>query len=125
MGYRRHGSYLVIGRIRERQRQDAHERAVPIVALAVAAITSGKRPSGRTANVKQAIDCVLARPVLALETPTHVTRIDVSKLADAVACRERHRRVAAPRASRLSMSPVTDHTSALKGASRAKLVGHS
>lgn len=77
---------------------------------------------GGVADVEEPVDGVGALAVPPHEVPTDVVDVNEPQFTIAVTNRERHRRVVAPRARQLVVTPVTDHVRAAERASRPKLV---
>ncbi len=111
--------------VREREREDAHEGPVAVVALARTTAPGGERVGGGAADVEEAAHGVRALAVPADEALPHVAHVDAARGADAVAGCERHGGVVAPGAGGLVVRAVPHHARALERAAGAELVRHA
>ena len=119
-------THLVIVRRRVRQRRDAHERAVAVGALALAAAPLGERGPRRVADVERvAVGRVGALVQPRLEAPPHVADVHAPAHADAVAQGEHQGRVIGERAGQLPVRPARRHARALERPAALKLVGNA
>lgn len=126
VGDRGDGPDLVVRGVRERQRGDAHEAAVAVVALARKAAARVYRGGhGDPAIEDDAIRRVLPAAQPPLEAMADVARVDAAQLANRVAGRQRHAGVVAPGARRLVVRAVADHSLACEGPAGLELVRHA
>ena len=121
-----HCAHLGTRAIHEDHGQAAHERPVALVPLARAAAARRQRLARGVAVVEgHAVRRV--RPIVdpCAESSQNVIAIDAPQLAIAVAQRERHARVIAPRTSELVVAAAAHHVSALKTSARLELKRHA
>ena len=104
------------------QRDRAHERAVAVVPLPRKALPALERLARGVADVEEPVDRVGTLAIPPHEAPADVVDVNAPQLTEAVADRERHRRVVAPRARRLVVAAVADHVRAAERAPRTELV---
>ena len=126
VGDRAYLPYVVVGSLHEHHGQAAHERTVALAALTREPATRIERLPGGIAvieNVPVGGVCALVYPFA--ELGEDVVAIDVAQLAVAVAERERHGRVVAPRARGLVVRAMPHHVGAGEAAARHELVGHA
>ena len=104
MGDGRYRPYLVVGRIGERERNGAHQRAVAVIALPRAAAPAIERDRRGYPYIEQAVDGIGALVSPGPETRQDIVRFHAPQLAVGIAERQR-RPTTFPRACRGFRAP--------------------